>query len=165
LKILGEWRADNPADANIYSFHLWLIKNVKRYFPDLDFPPPMVYLDIWPLEVPFAIAYDPVLASQFTQTPSLPKLPTTRAYLEPLTGGNDIVSNDGAEWKTWRSRFNPGFSQRNLIAMLPELIDEVSIFTSLLEARAGKGGKWGSVFQLEEKTTNLTFDVISMAAL
>jgi cytochrome P450 len=144
---------------------VWLIKNVKRYFPDLDFPPPLVYLDTWPIDVGFAIAFDPVIASQFVQTPNLPKLPTTKGYLEPLTGGHDIVSNDGAEWKIWRSRFNPGFSQRNLMAMLPELINEVSTFASQLEARVGKGGKWGSVFQLEEKTTNLTFDVISMATL
>ncbi|KAI3325399.1 vera protein [Xylariaceae sp. AK1471] len=165
LSVLGDWRADNPSDANFYSFHIWLIKNCKKYFPDLDFPPPVVYLDIWPVEVPLAIVYDPVAASQFTQTPSLPKLSLTKEFLEPLTSGLDIVSNDGNEWKTWRSRFNPGFSQRNLIAMLPELIEEVSIFVSQLEGLAGTGGKWGSVFRLEEKTTNLTFDIICRAAL
>jgi cytochrome P450 len=122
-------------------------------------------LDNWPIEVGFAVVFDPVAASQFTQTPSLPKLPLAKDYLEPLTSGLDIVSNDGDEWKTWRSRFNPGFSQRNLIAMLPELIEEVSIFVSQLEGLAGRGGKWGSVFKLEEKTTNLTFDVICRATL
>ncbi|KAI0397542.1 vera protein [Xylariaceae sp. FL0594] len=165
LKIFGDWRAENPADANIYSFHVWLIKNVKRYFPDRDFPPPVVYLDIWPVEVPFVVVFDPAMAAQFTQTPSFPKQSSIVDFLEPLTGGQDIVCAEGAEWKTWRSRFNPGFSQRNLIAMLPELISEVSTFASQIAAKAGEGGKWGSMFQLEEKTTNLTFDVISMAAL
>ncbi|KAI1129749.1 vera protein [Nemania abortiva] len=165
LPILGDWRADNPVDANIYSFHVWLIKNCRRYFPDLDFPPPVVYLDIWPINSGYAIVFDPVAASQFVQTPSLPKLDIATNFLLPLTSGLDIVSNEGAEWKTWRSRFNPGFSQRNLLAMLPELIEEVSIFVAQLEGLAGSGGKWGPVFQLEEKTTNLTFDIICRAAL
>ncbi len=144
---------------------MWLIKNCKRYFPDLDFPPPVVYLDIWPVETPLAIVYDPVASSQFTQTPSLPKLPLATDFLVPLTSGLDIVSNEGTEWKTWRSRFNPGFSQRNLIAMLPALVEEVSIFASQLEGLAGGEGKWGSVFRLDEKTINLTFDIIVRAAL
>ncbi|KAI1817008.1 vera protein [Poronia punctata] len=166
LHILGDWRAESPQDANIYDFHLWLIRNTKRYFPGLDHPPPLVYLDIWPVESPsFALAFDPALAAQFANTPSMTKSAAVKDFLEPLTDGVDIVSNEGAEWKTWRSRFNPGFSQRNLIAMLPELIDEVSIFASQIEANAGKDGKWGSVFKFEEKTTNLTFDVICMAAL
>lgn len=125
----------------------------------------MVYLDIWPIEYGFAIVFDPVAASQFTQTPSLPKLPILKDFLGPLTSAVDIVSNEGAEWKTWRSRFNPGFSQRNLIAMLPELLEEASIFVSQLEGLAGSEGKWGSVFRFEEKTTNLTFDIICRATL
>ncbi|KAI8949171.1 vera protein [Xylaria longipes] len=165
LPVLGDWRADNPSDANFYSFHIWLIKNCRRYFPDLDFPPPVVYLDLWPIEIPFAMVFDPVAASQFAQTPSLPKLGLTKEFLEPLTSGIDMIASEGQEWKTWRQRFSPGFSQRNLIAMLPELLEEVSIFVSQLENSAGSGGKWGSVFQLEEKTTNLTFDIICRAAL
>ncbi|KAI1438093.1 cytochrome P450 [Xylaria sp. CBS 124048] len=51
------------------------------------------------------------------------------------------------------------------MAMLPELIQEVRIFTSELERLAGSAGKWGSVFQLQTKTTNLTFDIICRAAL
>ncbi|KAI0409159.1 vera protein [Xylaria palmicola] len=165
LAVLGDWRAENPADANFYTFHTWLIRNCRRYFPDLDFPPPVVYLDIWPAGASLALVFDPVAASQFAHTPSLPKLSLTTEFLAPLTSGLDIVSNEGQEWKTWRSRFSPGFSQRNLIAMLPELIEEVSIFTSQLENLAGSGGGWSPVFQLEEKTTNLTFDIICRAAL
>ncbi|KAI1350044.1 vera protein [Xylaria sp. FL0043] len=165
LRVLGDWRAENPPDTNFYSFHVWLIKNCRRYFPDLDFPPPVVYLDIWPVETPLALVFDPVSASQFAQTPSLPKLSLATEFLVPLTSGLDIVSNEGTEWKTWRSRFNPGFSQRNLTAMLPTLVEEVSIFASQLEGLAGSAGKWGSVFKLDEKTINLTFDIICRAAL
>ncbi|KAI0813743.1 vera protein [Xylaria sp. FL0064] len=165
LRVLGDWRAENPPDTNFYSFHIWLIKNCRRYFPDLDFPPPVVYLDIWPVETPLALVFDPVSASQFAQTPSLPKLNLATEFLVPLTSGLDIVSNEGTEWKTWRSRFNPGFSQRNLTAMLPTLVEEVSIFASQLEGLAGIAGKWGAVFKLDEKTINLTFDIICRAAL
>ncbi|KAJ3579330.1 hypothetical protein NPX13_g1235 [Xylaria arbuscula] len=165
LKVLGDWRAENPPDTNFYSFHVWLIKNCRRYFPDLDFPPPVVYLDIWPAEIPLALVFDPVSASQFAQAPNLPKLPLATEFLVPLTSGRDLVSTDGQEWKTWRSRFNPGFSQRNLIAMLPALIEEVSIFVKQLENLAGSKGQFGSVFKLDEKTINLTFDIICRAAL
>ncbi|KAJ2977410.1 hypothetical protein NUW58_g7819 [Xylaria curta] len=165
LSVLGDWRADNPSDANFYTFHTWLIKNCKRYFPDLDFPPPVVYLDIWPIDVSFAIVFDPITASQFAQAPSLPKMSLVREFLDPFTAGRDMVSSEGKEWKTWRSRFSHGFSQRNLLAMLPELIEEVSIFVSQLGELAGTGGEWGPVFQLEEKTTNLTFDIICRATL
>ncbi|KAI2631253.1 vera protein [Xylaria nigripes] len=165
LPILGVWRAENPPDANFTAFQLWLTQHCKEYFPGYDYPPAVVYLDIWPVLTPLALVYDPITALQLTQTPSLPKAEVSVKFLEPLTSGIDIASNDGAEWKAWRTRFNPGFSPRNLLAMLPELIDEISIFSSLLEKSAGSGGKWGPVFQLEIKTINLTFDIICKASL
>ncbi|KAI1331544.1 vera protein [Xylariaceae sp. FL0255] len=165
LAILGDFRKDVPGDVNFYAFHTWLVRNCSKYFPGLDFPPPVVYLDIWPAETPLALVFDAVAASQFVQTPSLPKHALGTDFIQVFTGGLDIISNEGQEWKTWRSRFNPGFSQRNIAAMLPELLEEAAIFAAQLEDLAGKAGKWGQVFQLEEKTTNLTFDIICRAAL
>lgn len=108
---------------------------------------------------------DPVAASQFTVVQSLPKTPGVREYVEPLTSCIDILCTEGQIWKTWRSRFNPGFSQRNLTAILPEVIEEANVFVDGLKDMAGEGGGWGSVFQLEKRTTNLTFDIICRAAL
>ncbi|KAI1260243.1 vera protein [Xylariaceae sp. FL1019] len=165
LAVLGDFRNDYPHDVNFYTFHTWLINNCQKYFPGMDFPPPIVYLDIWPVEHPLAMVLDPVAASQFTINPSLPKMAFTKDFMVPLTQGTDIVSNEGLQWKTWRSRFNPGFSQRNLLAMTPDLLEEANVFVSQLEKLSGQNGQFGSVFQLEEKTTNLTFDIICRAAL
>ncbi|CAJ2509202.1 Uu.00g142280.m01.CDS01 [Anthostomella pinea] len=165
LKIFGDFRAAHPPDVNIYVFHPWLAANSKKYFPGLDGLPPVVYVDMWPVTDSLALVFDPVAGSQFTQTPSLPKLPLTTEFLEPMTSGLDLVSDNGDSWKTWRSRFNPGFSQRNLTAMLPELIEEATVFINGLKKLAGSGDSWGPVFQLEQRTTNLTFDVIVRASL
>lgn len=146
-------------------FHTWLVENRKNYFPDLDYLPSVVYLDLWPITNPLAMVTDPVAASQFTTVQSLPKNSSLHDFIGPLTSCIDILCTEGQVWKTWRSRFSPGFSQRNLTAILPEVIEEANVFVEGLREMAGKGGAWGSVFQLEKRTTNLTFDIICRAAL
>lgn len=86
-------------------------------------------------------------------------------FLNPLTQKKDLVCTEGSEWKSWRSRLNPGFSPRNVTALLPELVEEVLVFTNGIKKLAGKDGSWGQVFQMEEKAMNLTFDVIIRAAV
>ncbi|OTB01946.1 hypothetical protein M426DRAFT_323042 [Hypoxylon sp. CI-4A] len=165
LGIFADFRADHPPDVNIYMFHGWLAANFKKYFPDLERLPPVIYLDLWPVASSLVPVYDPVAATQFTTAHSLPKESSTANYMSPLTGNLDIVSEEGELWKKWRQRFNPGFSPRNLTALLPELIEEVKVFVDVLKNLAGENGEWGPVFQLEEKTTNLTFDIIVRASL
>ncbi|KAF7521729.1 hypothetical protein G7054_g12362 [Neopestalotiopsis clavispora] len=108
---------------------------------------------------------DPGTASQFTVTTSLPKVGVFKQMMEPLTSCIDIICTEGQNWKFWRSRFNPGFSQRNLNVLLPEILEEVGVFVDGLKYLSGKDGNWGPVFQLHKKTINLTFDVICRAAL
>ncbi|KAI1441595.1 cytochrome P450 4V3 [Annulohypoxylon stygium] len=165
LPIFGDFRAAHPPDANIYMFHYWMVANFKKYFPSEDNVPPVVYLDLWPISGSLAAVFDPVAATQFTQTKSLPKDTLMTEYMNPLTENLDIVSSEGQLWKTWRQRFNPGFSPRNLTALLPEIIEEALVFVNGLKNLAGKDGKWGPVFPLEEKTINLTFDIIVRASV
>ncbi|RYP12519.1 hypothetical protein DL767_011249 [Monosporascus sp. MG133] len=82
--------------------------------------------------------------------------------MKPLPSNLDIVTAEGELWKTWRSRFNPGLSSRNIMALLPDLIEDVAKAAHILEGLAGKSNTWGPVFQLKEKVTNLTFDSICM---
>lgn len=145
--------------------HTWLAENCKNYFPDLDCLPPVVYLDLWPVAASFALVTDAVAASQFTVVQSLPKTRDLRDFVDPLTSCIDILCTEGQIWKTWRSRFSPGVSQRNLTAILPEVIEEANVFVKGLKDMADEGGDWGPVFQLEKRTTNLTFDIICRAAL
>ncbi|KAK8029724.1 hypothetical protein PG993_011015 [Apiospora rasikravindrae] len=135
------------------------------YFPDHDYLPPVVYLDLWPLTGSLAMVRDPVAVSQFTIVRSEPKVDVVAKFFHPMTLGLDILTTEGQTWKTWRSRFNPGFSQRNLTALMPEIIEEVSIFANRLKQVAGKGNDFGPVFPLMNMTTNLTFDVIGRATL
>ncbi|KAI1377841.1 cytochrome P450 4V3 [Hypoxylon crocopeplum] len=165
IPIFADFRKAHPPDVNIYMFNGFLTANAKKYFPDSERLPPVVYLDLWPMGGSLALVWDPVAASQFTQVKSLPKDPITKEYMHPLTGNVDMVSSEGELWKKWRTRFSPGFSPRNLTALLPELLEEAQVFVDGLKKLAGKDGKWGPVFKLEEKTTNLTFDIIMRAAV
>ncbi|KAF7516103.1 hypothetical protein G7054_g14296 [Neopestalotiopsis clavispora] len=166
LIFMGEFRKDHPEDANIYNMQSWFMDNLERFFPGEETIPPVIYLDLWPLiHNPMLMTTHPAVSAQYTQLKSMPKSRTSIDYLTPLTGNKDIVSVEGEEWKHWRSRLNPGFSPRNITALLPELVEEMLVFMEGLKKLAGKDGAWGEVFQLEEKTTNLTFDIIIRASL
>ncbi|KAI1373879.1 vera protein [Hypoxylon crocopeplum] len=164
LPIFAKFGSIHPPDVNIYVFHTWVVENYREYFPD-GHPPPVVYLDLWPFSDSLALVNDPAVASQFTQIKNLPKVAMVKQYIDPLTSGLDIFCTEGQEWKAWRSKLNPGFSVRNLTAIVPDVIQEVVVFANGLEKMAGEDGNWGPVFQLEGRTTNLTFDVICRAVL
>ncbi|KAJ1338307.1 sterigmatocystin biosynthesis cytochrome P450 monooxygenase [Microdochium nivale] len=165
LPLVVQHRKDFPGDLHVSLFFLEITKNYKKYFPDRTAPPSVTYLDLWPLGNAVCVCVDPVVSPQFTQTKSLPKGTMVKYLMGPLTGGRDLVSLEGDEWKLWRSRFNPGFSARNITALVPTILEEVDVFVHQLEQLAGPDGSWGDVFQLEKRAMNLTFDVIGRAAL
>ncbi|KAI1334209.1 cytochrome P450 4V3 [Xylariaceae sp. FL0016] len=167
IPMFADFGRAHPPDVNIHHFHTWLASPAirKKYFPGLDKLPPVVYLDLCPVGPSFALVYDPIAAAQFTQDHSLPKLRHSVEYLKPLTQNKDIVSTEGHVWKVWRSRFSPGFSSRNMIALLPELIEDVTIFARRLQSRAGEHHTFGQVFPLKELATDLAFDSICRATL
>ncbi|KAL7806751.1 cytochrome P450 [Trichoderma gracile] len=167
IPILLQFRKHHPEDVHFGIIMKWLVDNCPTWIPDLDrHPPPVLYLDIWPVFPDIMMmVFDGSLSAQFTQIRSLPKHHITRTFLEPLTDNLDMTSADGKQSKVWRSRFNPSFSPRNITALIPELIDEIVVFKELLAGMAGPEGQWGQVFQLEERTTNLTFDVILRATM
>ncbi len=142
------------------------MENYRQFFPDLENVPPVLYFDLWPIENSTMFVVDPNLAAQFTQDVSLPKHSMLPEIMEPMSHGLDLNAFNGDQWKLWRSRFNPGFSARNIMALLPEILEEVSIFYNVLGKLAGsQKGEWGGPFQMEEITTNLTFDVIGRVIL
>ncbi|KAM0810230.1 hypothetical protein AB5N19_10578 [Seiridium cardinale] len=166
LIFMGEFRKEHPDDVNIYSMHYWFLNNLERFFPGEETIPPIIYLDLWPVtSSSMILCTHPAVSAQFTQTKSLPKAKISTDFLEPLTQKKDIVSLEGDEWKAWRTRLNPGFSPRNVTALMPELVEEALVFIDGLKGLAGTNGSWGRVFQLEERTMNLTFDVIIRATI
>jgi cytochrome P450 len=121
----------------------------------------LVYFDTWPFGQVTLAAFNPDLAAQFTQERSYPKAQTVRTELEPLTGLKDLSSMEGEEWKTWRSIFNPGFSAKNLTALVPAFLEEIQV----LKERLVKAAESGTVIRMEETIQRATVDVIFRAAL
>ncbi|KAI1207438.1 vera protein [Annulohypoxylon truncatum] len=166
LRILFDYVRAHPPDASIYILHDWLAENYSRYFFEpLNGVPPVVYLDLWPVAPAFALVYDAVAATQFTRVNNLPKFVAADEYIRPLTSNLDIITAKSQLWKSWRTRLNPGFSSRNILALLPNLIEEVSVFVDVLQGLSGGANEWGPVFPLLERTMNLTFDIICRATL
>ena len=149
-----------PDDMAINYMQWHLIRDWKRHFPDEEHCPHVIYMDWWPLSVSYVLVTDPAVASQYMQHPSAPKIIADKNFVYPFTRNLDLISMDGDEWKEWRARANPCFSARNILAQLPEIIEEMQIFVGLIKDRAGKNGAWGDIFQLEELALNLTFDIV-----
>lgn len=104
----------------------------------------------------------PEMTTQFTMTPSLPKFSWLReAEFYHFSGGVDLVTSDGQEWKEQRAIYNTGFSSRNITSMAPWFLEEVLVFKNrMLEA-----ARRGETIKLEKFTMDLTFDVIARATL
>lgn len=120
-----------------------------------------IVIDSWPFLQPMIFVFDPDLSAQFTQIRSLPKSWDIKFEFRPLTQNKDLVTMEGAEWKLWRSIFNPGFSAKNLMSLTPIFLEEIRTFVDILREAA----KSGEVMRLEEPAINLTFDVIGRAVL
>ncbi|KAI1851593.1 hypothetical protein JX266_003055 [Neoarthrinium moseri] len=94
-----------------------------------------------------------------------PKHAQIKYLIEPVAGRRNLTWWGGALHRLWRSRLNPGFSQRNLQSHVSALVDEVEVFLDILKAHAGKNGSWGAVFPLLPKTVDLTLDIIGRVVL
>jgi len=79
----------------------------------------------------------------------------------PMTQNNDLVTQEGQAWKTWRSIFNPGFSARNVLSFVPDMLEEVLVFKDWLYTVAASG----EVTKLEDQATKVTIDVIGRVVL
>ena len=71
------------------------------------------------------------------------------------------MTMEGPLWKKWRGVFNPGFGASYLTTLVPEIVEEASVFCKILEERVTLGG----IFQLKPLTDNFTVDVIGKLVL
>lgn len=161
LGVVGMLMKDLPRDVH-GDYLMVLIQDNWRTLFDKKYTkcPPAVYLDMWPVSMPFLLSMHPDVSAQFTQDVSMDKAAAQGHFLKPLTNNNEIASSQGAVWKKMRRRMNLGFSAHAIRARLPALMEEVEVFRDILVERAGKNGAWGSVFTLEELVTMLTLDFI-----
>ncbi|KAI2472128.1 cytochrome P450 [Annulohypoxylon bovei var. microspora] len=146
-----------PRDAN----GQWIFYHLKREYPEI-LNKGIVYLDVWPIGYPMIAVYHPNLMAQFIQENSLPKYwAMGQVEFKGFTGGQDLVTMDGPEWKKARSLFNPGFSVRNLLSLVPDMIEEVLVFRE----RFRKAAASKQVVNLEDYTTDITVDIVGRAVL
>lgn len=81
--------------------------------------------------------------------------------LSVISGGGDMLTSDGPQWKVWRSAFNPGFSVAHLMTMVPTIVDNVTIFAQFLHKHAVDN----DLFRMEHYATRLTIDIIGKTVL
>lgn len=120
----------------------------------------IMYLDIWPISQPLLSLYHPDLIGQLTEG-NFPKARLMQMEFGPMTGNKDLLTMEGQEWKRARAVFNPGFSARNLLSLVPEFVSEIQPFKQRLLAAS----KTDEVVKLEKWTTELAVDVIGRAVL
>ncbi|MCJ1355836.1 MAG: hypothetical protein MMC33_005828, partial [Icmadophila ericetorum] len=154
LPVLARIMSALPKDAHPH----YLPDQLRRAYPSLG---PIFYIDAWPFATFTLVLASPSILAQVTTEHNSPKFPAIRDFLYPLTGGRDIVSMDGGEWKMWRSIFNPGFSASHLMTMVPDMIQETAIFCERLKEFARKG----KVFRMKGLTDDLAMDIIGKVVL
>ncbi|KAI1779462.1 cytochrome P450 [Hypoxylon cercidicola] len=128
-----------------------------------QFPTGIFYLNLWPFSRTILVVTNPFAASQ-VEAAYLDKPNGICATMDTINGGPSLMSMRGATWKTWktwRGIFNPGFAAGYIGGIAPAIADEVAVFCKQLQALAKKG----EIFQLEEYTLRLTFDVITRVTL
>jgi cytochrome P450 len=157
--------------------HLPLVaKIMMKYTPDLhgqmapymlalEYPEVakhgVLYMDVWPVSEPMLAVFHPDMMAQFTQDTSRPKHSLLFWEFYPFTQCKDLVTSEGPAWKRWRSILNPGFSAKNILALVPEMLEEVEVFVRWLEDAA----KSDKVIELEPQAMKMTIDVIARAVL
>ena len=143
-----------PKDAHPH----YLIDQLRRAYPELG---PIFYFDAWPFTTLMLVVASPDTLAQISTERTLPKFPAIRDFLYPLSSGHDLVSMDGAEWKRWRRIFNPGFSAKHLMTLVPEIVKETATFCQLLQ----KHVEAQDMFTMKSLTDNLALDVIGKVVL
>lgn len=131
---------------------------IRREMPDLG---PVYYLDPWPFGPQMLVVASPSSLYQITQEHSLPKYHAMKTFLQPITGGGDIVTMEGQMWKTWRGIFNPGFSASHLMTLTPGIVEETVTFFDILDTHVQNQ----TLFHMKDMTDNLTMDVIGRVVL
>ena len=78
-----------------------------------------------------------------------------------MTGGNDLVTLEGQEWKTWRTIFSPGFKSGHLTTLVPEIMHDLLIFCENLRELASKP----DIVLMDPLTIKLSLDIIGRVTL
>ena len=154
LQLVGGIMSKLPKDVHGHV----LPRQIELMIPDLG---PIFYIDTWPFGPPILTVAAPNLAYQITQLHSLPKFHALREYMRPMTGGNDLITMEGKDWKKWRNIFGPGFSSSHLMTLVPEIMNDLSTFCDVLRELATKA----EIVLMDPLSSKLSLDIICRVAL
>lgn len=146
-----------------YGSRLPPLANVALVMQEIfrEFPHTEAYLlDLWPSNSAVIITCNPEAELLVSLKYNLPKPSATAESIKPIVGGPSVLTMNGDEWKTWRSRFNPGFSATSLMNHVPYIVDCVQVFCDKLRANVGR-----EIISLDDFATRLTFEVIMKVTL
>jgi cytochrome P450 len=120
----------------------------------------LYFMDFWPVYPPLYIVFGPELAHQISNKYNMPKTANVSSFMEPITGGPNLLTMNGDEWRRWRALFNPGFSTGAMLHNVPLVVDSVLTFREKLIEMIGKGH-----FSLDDFASRLTLEVILKVTL
>lgn len=123
----------------------------------------VMYTDTYPIrDDRQLIVFSPSVAAQVGQTHVMRKHPLLKDAFGAVVGRKSISILEGAEWKKFRSLFNPGFSSTNILTLMPAMLEECEVFVSKLSKIANSGGYTPSMMSLLK---GVTVDIIFRSAL
>ncbi|KAI8263921.1 hypothetical protein K4K58_012666 [Colletotrichum sp. SAR11_239] len=127
------------------------------------FPNGAFYMDTWPMADPMLLITDPDMAHQAVYHPVVgsQKPPMLTGWFHPITGGPSQFDTNGRPWKHLQNLFSPSFSNQNITAEVPIIVDGIRVFAERLREQARKG----DMFRLEPLALDLITDIIGEVLL
>ncbi|KAI1855547.1 hypothetical protein JX266_000412 [Neoarthrinium moseri] len=152
LLVLQKYVDGIPPDAAV----AFAMRDLAQDFAHTE----LFLMDFWPVYPPLFTVFGPESISQICNKYNLPKTAVAAKFMKPISGGPNLVSMNGDEWKYWRSLFNPGFATGAMLNNVPHIVDSILVFREKLVERIGKG-----MFSLDDFTTRLTTEIILKVTL
>jgi Cytochrome P450 len=122
----------------------------------------LVYIDTYPLvNDNLLIATTPEAAAEITER-NFVRHPFMTNFYGRVVGIKSMTLAEGQQWKDLRKTFNPGFSLTNVMTLMPEIVKQGEIFTTILSNIAKNGGFAES---LDELARGVTLDIIFRVVL
>ncbi|GAB1192546.1 hypothetical protein APSETT444_001738 [Aspergillus pseudonomiae] len=120
------------------------------------------YIDLWPFMCPMFVTTTPPLAVQACQTYNLPNPTDLLApFINPMTGGNNFFTTNGAEWKHDRDLFNHAFSMTATLGHVDYILEEAEVYVGILRELTQSG----DTSSMDQLACNYMMDVIGNITL
>src|SRR5688572_2580292 len=126
--------------------------------------PPIMLVDMRPLNVPVALLTTHHLAEQVARSSKSMPLgaPKTGAdHMHPLIGKTSLILVSGDAAKRLRKRYAPAFAPSHIMQLLPSMLNAMEVFVEHIEEFA----RTGNTFAFGDLTKLLTFDIIGSATM